>query len=99
MNNVFIIVGYILIALITYIVLVYKELKIDSCHEVYNSGDADNPCNVAIAIFWPLAVVVFVFIFPFWACYKLAFKLKEKLNPREMKPNSLNKNKSCSPCG
>ena len=99
MKEFYFIVGYIVIALITYFILVYKDLEIDYRHEVYNSGDADSPSNVAIATFWPLALVMFVCIFPFWACYKLAFKLKEKLNPREMNPNSLNKNKSCSSCG
>ena len=99
MNNVFIIVGYIIVALIVYFILVYKDLSIDCCHEVYNSGDADNPVNAMVAIFWPISIAVIVCVFPFWGCYKLAFKLKEKLNPREMKPNSLNKNKSCSSCG
>ena len=95
MKEFYFIVGYIVIALITYFILVYKDLEIDYRHEVYNSGDADSPSNVAIAIFWPFALAMFICIFPFWACYKLAFKLKEKLNPREMNPNSLNKNKSC----
>ena len=99
MKEFYFIVGYIVIALITYFILVYKDLSIDSCHEVYNSGDADSPSNVAIAVFWPFALAMFVCIFPFWACYKLAFKLKEKLNPREVKPNSLNKNKTYQSCG
>lgn len=92
MNNVFIIVGYIIVALIAFFILVYKDLGIDRYHEVYNRGDADNPVNAIIAIFWPLSIAFVVCVFPFWGCYKLAFKLKEKLNPREMKPNSLNKN-------
>ena len=99
MNNVFIIVGYIIVALVVYFILVYKDLEVDCCHEVYNCGDADNPVNAMIAIFWPITIVVFVCVFPFWGCYKLAFKLKEKLNPREMKPNSLNKNKTYQSCG
>ncbi len=99
MNNVFVFAGYMVVALIVYIALVYKNLGIDSCHEVYNSGDADNPANVIIAIFWPISMAVVACVFPFWGCYKLAFKLKEKLNPREMKPNSLNKNKTYQSCG
>ena len=96
MKEFYFIGGYIVIALITYFILVYKDLERDYSHKVYNSGDADSPINAAIAIFWPLALVMFVCIFPFWACYNLAFKLKEKLNPRELNPNSLNKkNNNC----
>ena len=99
MNNVFIIVGYIIVALIIYFILVYKDLSIDSCHKVYNSSAADSPINAMIAICWPVSIAVVVCVFPFFACYRLAFKLKEKLNPMEMKPNSLNKNKTYQSCG
>lgn len=99
MKELYFIVGYIIIVLVTYFILVYKDLEIDYSHKAYNKGDADSGSNVAIAIFWPFVLVVFVSIFPFWGCYKLAFKLKEKLNPREIKPNSLNKNKTYQSCG
>ena len=99
MNNVFIFVGYIIVALIIYFILVYNDLSIDSSHNVYNSSAADTPIIAMVALFWPASIAVLVCVFPFWVCYKLAFKLKEKLNPIEMNPNSLNKNKTYQSCG
>ena len=95
MSKIYFVIGYIVIAFIVYTVLVYIELGIGDNRKVYNKGDADSPINAIIAIFWPISIAVIVCVFPFWGCYKLAFKLKEKFNPEEINPNSLNKNKSC----
>ena len=91
------IIGYIIIALIFYVVLVYDDLGIDSSHKAYNKGGADGSENIGVAVFWPIALAILVCVLPFYGCYKLAFKLKEKLNPREINPIDLNK-KSDSCC-
>lgn len=95
MSKIYFIIGYIVIAFIVYTVLVYIELGVRNNREVYNKGDADSPLNAIAAALWPFVGVMAAAVLPFWACYKLAFKLKEKFNPEEINPNSLNKNKSC----
>ena len=81
---------YILGVFITYFCMCYigaKKSKVTNSYS-YNVDESD----IAMAILWPIVLVVMIFLSPFKFTKMLALKMKDMANPNVVNVNNIIKN-------